>query len=100
MTEHPPETARPPQHGRAVSPANVFVYNLLAAGCLGYFKLGQKQKAWTALVLFLLLAFPTWCAGSLLVSLVAAVDGYFQACEVEAGRRIGQWTMFRSHYNG
>jgi len=98
MTEPTPgDAVRPSPDGRAVSPVTVFICNLLIAACLGYFRIGQKQKGWTALVLFLLLAFPTWCAGSLLVSLVAAVDGYLQASELEAGRRIGQWTMFRSH---
>jgi len=94
MTEPTPETARP---ARAVSPINVFVFNLLVGGCLGYFKLGQKKKGWTALVLFILLAVPTWCTGSLLLSLITAVDGYLQAKQAESGRTLGEWTFFNAH---
>ena len=90
----PASTIRPSDDGRIISPVNVFVFNLLAGACLGYFRLGQTQKAWTALVLFLLLLFPTWCIGSLAIALVAAVDGYLQASQLEAGQSIGQWTFF------
>jgi len=87
-------TIRPSADGRVVLPVNAFIFNLLVGACLGYFRIGQTQKAWTALAAFVLLMFPTWCIGSLVVSLAAAIDGYLQASQLEAGHTIAQWTFF------
>jgi len=89
--------APPSTTGGGANPNLVFVTNLLVAGALGYFLLGQKQKAVAALVLFALLLIPPSCGtGSMLVALVAAFDGYQQAQLAAGGRAIGQWTFFQS----
>ena len=72
------------------------ILNLFVAGCLGYFKIGQKQKGIAAAIAFVLLALPTLCMGSFALSLLTAIDGYFQASELAAGNAIGQWTFFNS----
>jgi hypothetical protein len=83
--------------GGGANPNLVFVTNLLVAGALGYFLLGQKQKAVAALILFALLLIPPSCGtGSMLLALVAAFDGYQQAQVAASGRSIGQWTFFQS----
>ena len=93
----PDPTSPPPTLDRSASSLRIFILNLLLGGCAGYFKLGQKQKAWTALVLFVALIVPTWCGGSLLLSLLTAIDGLLQSNQRRAGFAIGQWTFFNSH---
>jgi hypothetical protein len=91
------DTPPPTQGGGNVDPRLIFVLNLLAGACGGYFLLGQKQKGIAALVLFALLFIPPSCGtGSMIVALVTAVDGYLQAQQRAAARKIGRWTFFRS----
>jgi hypothetical protein len=95
MSDRP--LAPPSPTGGGANPNLVFVTNLLVAGALGYFLLGQKQKALAALIVFALLLVPPSCGtGSMLLALVAAFDGYQQAQLAANGRSIGQWTFFRS----
>ena len=78
-------------------PILIAVLNLVVAGCLGYFMIGQKIKAITTLVIFVVGLFLTCGVVSLLVSLAAAVDGYFQAQALQAGHPVGPWTFFQQH---
>ena len=78
-------------------PILIGVLNLVVAGCLGYFMIGQKIKAITTLVVFVVGAFVTCGVLSLLVSLAAAVDGYLQAQALQAGHPVGPWTFFQQH---
>src|SRR5436853_7865862 len=73
MTNVPPPT--PGKGGELVYPQQppkdpilILVLNLLVAGCLGYFMIGQKMKGIVSLIAVLVLAIPTCGAGSLLVS--------------------------------
>jgi len=78
-------------------PILILVLNLLVAGCLGYFMIGQKMKGIVSLIAVLVLAIPTCGAGSLLVSVAAAIDGYMQAQQLQAGHPVAQWTFFNDH---
>ncbi len=75
-------------------PVLLFILNLFGAAGLGYWILGQREKAVIGFVLFAALAYPTCFSASLLVSGVAAVDAYLQARQIEAGRAAGKWTFF------
>jgi hypothetical protein len=78
-------------------PILVLVLNLLVAGGVGYIIMGQKMKGIVAIVAWCILLFVTCGAGSGLVSIVAAVDGYLQAQQLQAGHPVGQWTFFQDH---
>jgi hypothetical protein len=74
----------------------VMILNLLVVGGVGYIIMGQKTKGIVAIVV--------WIAGlatcgivSGLVSIVAAIDGYLQAQQLQAGHPVGQWTFFSDH---
>jgi len=77
-------------------PVLIAVLNLLVAGCVGYFMIGQKMKGIVALI--------AWIAGlatcgivSGLVAIAAAIDGYMQAQHLKAGFPVAQWTFFDKH---
>lgn len=77
-------------------PVLIAVLNLIVAGCLGYFMIGQKMKGIVAVI--------AWCLGlfscgivSGLVGIVAAIDGYLQAQQLKAGVPVAQWTFFNDH---
>ncbi len=77
-------------------PVLIAVLNLVVAGCLGYFMIGQKMKGIVAVI--------AWVAGlatcgvvSGLVAIVAAIDGYMQAQQLKAGFPVAQWTFFDKH---
>jgi hypothetical protein len=77
-------------------PILVMILNLLVVGGVGYIIVGQKTKGIVAIV--------AWIAGlatcgvvSGLVSIVAAIDGYLQAQQLQAGHPVGQWTFFNDH---
>ena len=77
-------------------PILVLVLNLLVAGGVGYIIMGQKMKGIVAIVI--------WCVGlvlcgipSGLVSILAAVDGYMQAQQLQQGHPVGEWTWFNDH---
>lgn len=100
-TSPPPPAA---DGGGAIAPSNppqdpilILVLNLFVGGCLGYFKIGQTQKAIAALISFIGLAFVALCAGPVFVAILAAIDGYMQAQQLEAGHPIGQWTFLNDH---
>lgn len=78
-------------------PVLVLVLNLLLIGAVGYFIIGQWQKAVVAAVLWILLGLPTCFTAGLLVAIFAAIDGMYQAQELQAGRPIAQWTFFHDH---
>lgn len=82
------------------NPIAVLIANLLGAGGAGYLLLGQTQKGVVAIVVFFVLGIPTCFAASYAISIVFAADGYLQAQHLEAGRRIGQWTLFNQHQQG
>ena len=102
MTNVPPPT--PGKGGELVYPQQppkdpilILVLNLLVAGCLGYFMIGQKMKGIVSLIAVLVLAIPTCGAGSLLVAVAAAIDGYMQAQQLQAGHPVAQWTFSNDH---
>ena len=78
-------------------PTIILVLNLLVAGCVGYFMIGQKMKGIIALIIWVC-GIPFTC-GTLsgIVSIVAALDGYFQAEQLKAGFPVAQWTFFKDH---
>lgn len=78
-------------------PVLVLVLNLLVAGGVGYIIMGQKVKGIVAIVAWLVLLVVTCGAGSGLVAIVAAVDGYLQAQQLQAGHPVGPWTFFNDH---
>ncbi|HXG57921.1 MAG TPA: hypothetical protein VNL91_02770 [Thermoanaerobaculia bacterium] len=78
-------------------PVLVLVLNLLVAGCVGYFIIGQKTKGIVALIAWIVLLPLTCGAGSGLLAIVAAIDGYLQAQLLQKGTPVGQWTFFNDH---
>lgn len=85
----------PPQPPK--DPVLILVLNLIVAGCLGYFLMGQKMKGIVALIGFVVLAPFTCFAGSYLLAVVAAIDGYLQAQHQKNGFNLGEWTFFNDH---
>jgi hypothetical protein len=81
----------------AKDPILIAVLNLLVFGGVGYILMGQKTKGIVAIVTYLLLAIPTCFSGSMLLAVIAAVDGYLQAQQLQAGHPVGQWTFFNDH---
>ena len=78
-------------------PIIILVLNLIVAGCLGYFMIGQKMKGIVALVVWLILIIPTCGAGSGLIAVATAIDGFMQAQALQAGHPIAEWTFFKDH---
>ncbi|HEX8169218.1 MAG TPA: hypothetical protein VF824_01615 [Thermoanaerobaculia bacterium] len=78
-------------------PILILVLNLLVLGGLGYIIMGQKMKGIVAIVAWVILLFVTCGAGSGLVAIVAAIDGYMQAQQLQAGHPVAQWTFFQDH---
>jgi hypothetical protein len=78
-------------------PILILVLNLLVAGGLGSILLGQKTKGIVAIVAWIVIGIPTCFAGSGLVSILMAVDGYLQAQQLQQGKPVGQWTFFSDH---
>lgn len=81
----PPDT--PPK-----APILILLANLVAG--TGYFLIGQNRKGIVAVALWLIVLIPTCGSGSGLLSILYAVDGFFQAQQLERGARIGPWTFF------
>lgn len=77
-------------------PILVLVLNLLIAGGLGYIIMGQKTKGIVAIVVWLV-GLVACGIPSGLVALVAAIDGYLQAQQLQQGKPVGQWTFFNDH---
>lgn len=103
-TPPPPPSGGGSMGGELIYPATppkdpilVLVLNLLVAGGVGYIIIGQKVKGIVAIVAWVVLLFITCGAGSGLVALVAAVDGYLQAQQLQAGHPVGPWTFFNDH---
>jgi len=78
-------------------PILILVLNLLVAGGLGYIMIGQKVKGIVAIVAWIVLLFVTCGAGSGLIGIVAAIDGYLQAQQLQQGHPVGEWTFFNDH---
>lgn len=112
MSEFTPDTAPPPppppttggSGGDLVYPQQppkdpilIAVLNLIVAGCLGYFMIGQKMKGIVSLIIWVVLIIPTCGTGSGLLSIVTAIDGYLQAQQLQAGHPVAQWTFFNDH---
>lgn len=95
MTETPRgdlvQPTQPPKN-----PVHILLLNLIA-GCVGYFIIGQKMKGIVALIIWVVALIPTCGTVSVLVSAFAAVDGYMQAEQLQAGHPIAQWTFFNDH---
>lgn len=77
-------------------PVLVLVLNLLVLGGVGYIIIGQKTKG--------IVAIAAWVVGlascgivSGIVAIVAAIDGWMQAQELQQGHPVGQWTFFKDH---
>jgi hypothetical protein len=80
----------------AKDPILVGVLNLLVAGGVGYIIMGQKTKGIVAIVVWLV-GLVACGIPSGLVALVAAIDGYMQAQQLQQGFPVGQWTWFNDH---
>lgn len=78
-------------------PVLIAILNLVVAGCLGYFMIGQKLKGITAIIAWIVGAIFTCGTVSLLVSIVGAIDGYMQAQHLKAGFPLAQWSFFDKH---
>lgn len=89
------ETVYPQQPPK--DPVLIAILNLIVAGCLGYFMIGQKLKGITAVIAWILGAIFTCGTVSMLVSIVGAIDGYMQAQHLKAGFPVQQWTFFDKH---
>ncbi|HEX6088079.1 MAG TPA: hypothetical protein VF266_26350 [Thermoanaerobaculia bacterium] len=72
------------------------ILNLLVAGGVGYIIMGQKTKGIVAIVVWLV-GLVACGIPSGLVAIVAAIDGYMQAQQLQAGHPVGQWTWFQDH---
>ena len=77
-------------------PILVAVLNLLVAGGVGYIIMGQKTKGIVAIVVWLV-GLVACGIPSGLVAIVAAIDGYMQAQQLQKGFSVGQWTWFDKH---
>lgn len=81
----------------AKDPILILVLNLLVAGCLGYFFIGQKTKGIVAAIVWVV-GIPFTCGIlSGLLGVVTAIDGYLQAQQLQAGHPVAQWTFFNDH---
>jgi hypothetical protein len=78
-------------------PVLIAVLNLVVAGCLGYFMIGQKMKGIVAVIAWVVGLIFTCGTVSGLVSIVAAIDGYLQAMQLKANVPVAQWTFFNDH---
>ena len=78
-------------------PVLIAILNLVVAGCLGYFMIGQKMKGIVAVIAWVLGLFFTCGTVSGLVSIVSAIDGYMQAQHLKAGTPLAEWTFFDQH---
>jgi hypothetical protein len=78
-------------------PILVLVLNLLLLGGVGYIILGQKMKGIVAIVIYVIVAIPTCGTASLLIALVAAIDGYLQAQQLQQGHPVAEWSFFNDH---
>ena len=79
-------------------PILVLVLNLFVAGGVGYLIMGQKMKGIIAIVAWAILFVPPSCGiGSGLLAIAAAIDGYYQALNLQAGHPVGEWTFFKDH---
>ncbi|HYH06244.1 MAG TPA: hypothetical protein VEK11_04200 [Thermoanaerobaculia bacterium] len=101
----PPPPGTPPVGGGDLvypttppkDPILILVLNLLVAGGVGYLVLGQKMKGIVAIVAWVILLFVTCGTGSGVVAILAAIDGYLQAQQLQAGHPVAQWTFFNDH---
>ena len=99
----PPPPAGPAGGGQLVYPSTppkdpilVLVLNLLVAGGVGYLIMGQKTKGIVAIVVWVL----GWAACGIpsgIVAVLAAIDGYLQAQQLQQGKPVGEWTWFSDH---
>jgi len=79
-------------------PILILVLNLFVAGCVGYFMIGQKNKGIVAIIAWVIGLVPPLCGTvSGLVSIVAAIDGYLQAQQLQQGHSVRQWSFFNDH---
>jgi hypothetical protein len=79
-------------------PILILVLNLFVAGCVGYFMIGQKNKGIVAIIAWVIGLVPPLCGTvSGLVCIVAAIDGYLQAQQLQQGHSIRQWSFFNDH---
>jgi hypothetical protein len=107
MTNIPPPAppAPPPSGGGDLvypttppkDPILVLILNLLLLGGVGYIIMGQKTKGIVAIIVYLVVAIPTCGAGSGLLAVLTAIDGYLQAQQLQAGHPVAQWTFFNDH---
>jgi hypothetical protein len=85
--------AQPPK-----DPILICVLNLLVLGGLGSILMGQKVKGIVAMIAWVVLLVPPSCGTlSAVVAIVAAIDGYLQAQQLQQGNPIGPWTFFQNH---
>jgi hypothetical protein len=77
-------------------PILVLVLNLLLAGGVGYIIMGQKTKGIVAIVVWVLGLIACGIPSGI-VAVLAGIDGYQQAQQLQQGHPVGQWTWFSNH---
>ena len=102
-TPPPPPPAAGPGGGGLVYPTTppkdpilVMVLNLLVAGGVGYIIMGQKTKGIVAIVVWLVGLIACGIPSGI-VAILAAIDGYLQAQQLQQGHPVGEWTWFSDH---
>lgn len=103
-TPPPPPPAGPAPGGGALvypttppkDPILVLILNLLVAGGVGYIIMGQKTKGIVAIVVWLVGWFLCGIPSGI-VAVLAAIDGYLQAQQLQQGHPVGEWTWFSDH---
>ena len=98
----PPPTGPAAAGGQLVYPSTppkdpilILILNLLIGG-VGYLIMGQKTKGIVAIVVWVL----GWAACGIpsgIVAVLAAIDGYLQAQQLQQGKPVGEWTWFSDH---
>jgi hypothetical protein len=76
-------------------PVLVAILNVLIGG-VGYLVMGQQTKGIVAIIIWVV----GWAAcgiPSAVVAVLAAIDGYLQAQQLQQGKPVGEWTWFSDH---
>ena len=99
-TTPPPAGAPAPKGGQTIYPQQppkdpILILALNVFG-VGYFLIGQKMKGIVAIVLWVL-GIATCFIGTGIVAIVAAIDGFMQAQQLQQGHPIAEWTFFQDH---
>lgn len=71
------------------NPIVIAICNLIFAGGLGYFLMGQKKKAIISWIAWVVIGTIT-CGFGYLIAWITAYDGYLMAQKLQSGQAIGE----------